>query len=148
MNQKIVIKVTFYHVIDNAAKIQLICSKAKDSFQLEKRLLIAVPTFDAAQYVESLLWRFPEESFMPHVIADTTTKEWIAITMQNKDNINQAPRLLNLCPLVPVLAHEMEEIYELYDETHPQKKELSEQRLREYQAKGFLVQSAKLKPTY
>ena len=85
---------------------------------------------------------------MPHVIADTTTKEWIAITMQNKDNINQAPRLLNLCPLVPVLAHEMEEIYELYDETHPQKKELSEQRLREYQAKGFLVQSAKLKPTY
>lgn len=148
MNQKTLKKVTFYHVKDNAAKIQLICSKAKDSFQLEKRLLITVPSFDAAQYVESLLWRFPEESFMPHVIADTTTKEWIAITMQNKDNINQAPRLLNLCPNVSPLSHEVEEIYELYDEAHPQKKELSEQRIREYQAKGFLVKSEKPNPTH
>jgi DNA polymerase-3 subunit chi len=142
MNQKTLAKVTFYRLKDNAAKIQLICTKAKESFQIEKRLLITVPSFEAAQYVESLLWRFPEESFMPHVIADTTTKEWIAITMQDKDNINQAPRLLNLCPLLSPLSNHVEEVYELYDETHPQKKELSEQRMRHYQALGFLVKFA------
>lgn len=142
MNQKAV-KVTFYHVQDNPSKIQLICAKAKEAFQLEKRLLIAVPSFDAAQYIESLLWRFHEESFMPHVIADTTTKEWIAITMQDKDNVNQAPSLLNLCPLFSSLALKVEEVFEFYDESHPQKKELSEQRRRYYQANGFLITSVR-----
>ena len=59
---------------------------------------------------------------MPHVISDTTTKEWIAITMQNKDNINQAPRLLNLCPAFPPLAKTVDDVYEVYDESTPQKK--------------------------
>ena len=139
MTQKPFPKVTFCRVKDNGAKIHLICTKAKESYQLEKRLLIAVPSFEAAQYVETLLWRFPEESFMPHVIADTKTKEWIAITMQDKENINQAPRLLNLCPAFTPLSHLVEEVYELYDETHPQKMKLSEERMQQYESKGFTI---------
>jgi DNA polymerase-3 subunit chi len=139
MNNKKLARVTFYRVKDNGAKIQLICTKAKEAFQVEKRLLIAVPSFEAAQFVESLLWRNPEDSFMPHVISDTTTKEWIAITMQNKDNINQAPRLLNLCPAFTPLSNTVEDVYELYDESTPQKKELSDQRIRDYQANGLAV---------
>lgn len=130
-------KVTFFKVKDNAAKIQIICAKAKEVFTLEKRLLITVPSFDAAQYIEALLWRIPEESFMPHVIADTTTKEWIAITMQDQQNVNQASRLLNLCPNISSITEGIDEIFEFYDETHPQKKELSDKRLSHYQSKGF-----------
>lgn len=134
-------KVIFYRVSSPSAKLQVIASKAKEAFHQEKRLLITVPSFEAAQYVESLLWRVPEESFMPHVIADTATKEWIAITIQDKDNVNQAFRLLNLCPTTSALCEKMEEIYELYDETHPQKLEQSKQRLQHYQEKGFAVQT-------
>lgn len=135
------VKVTFYHVKDNGAKIQLICTKAQEAFYQGKRLLIAVPNLQAAQYIEALLWRSPEESFMPHVIADTPTSEWIAITLQEQHNVNQAARLLNLCPNPSPLYQQVEEVYDLYDETHPQKSELSQQRLRFYQSKGLQIKS-------
>ncbi len=102
-------------------------------------MLITVPNLQAAQYVDSLLWRLPEESFVPHVISDTPTSEWIAITMQEQHNVNQAVRLLNLCTTPTALYQHVEEIYDLLDETHSQKLELSQQRLRFYQAKGFTV---------
>jgi DNA polymerase III subunit chi len=131
--------IAFYRVKDNLAKIQLICGKAQEAFAQEKRLLIAVQTFEAAQYVEALLWRIPPESFIPHTISDTTTSEWIAITMQDQLNVNHAPRLLNLCPTASALYQAVEEVYELYDESHPQKIELSQKRARFYQEKGLLV---------
>lgn len=126
---------------DNSAKIHLICTKAQEAFKQEKRLLIVVPNFQAAQYIETLLWRNPPESFMPHVIVDTSTVEWIAITMQEEHNVNQAPRLLNLCSIPSPLYSQVEEIYEIYDETLPQKTELSQQRLRYYQDKGLLIKT-------
>lgn len=131
-------KIIFYRVKDNSAKIQLICTKAQEAFKHEKRLLIVVPNFQSAQYVEGLLWKVPPESFMPHVIVDTSTAEWIAITMQDQHNVNQASRLLNLCTTFSPLYQQVEEIYELYDETLPQKAELSQQRLNDYQAKGLI----------
>lgn len=96
---------------------------------------------EAAQYIDALLWRLPEESFIPHVIANTSTLEWIAITTQEQHNINQASRLLNLCPAASALYQQVEEIYDLFDESHPQKIELSQQRLRFYQAKGLIVKT-------
>jgi DNA polymerase-3 subunit chi len=131
-------------VKDNSAKIHLICTKAQEAFKQEKRLLIAVPNFQAAQYIEALLWRVPAESFMPHVVADTPTSEWIAITMQEQHNVNQAIRLLNLCSIPSALHQQVAEVYELYDETHPQKTKLSEQRLQFYQSKGLLVKVERL----
>ncbi len=133
-------KITFYQIKDNTAKIQFICAKAHEAFQHEKRLLITVPTLQAAQYVDALLWRIPEESFIPHVITDFSTPEWIAITLQDKQNVNQATRLLNLCSELPALYQQMEEIYEIYDETHPQKVACSKQRLDQYQAHGLTIQ--------
>lgn len=117
----------------------MICTKAHEAFKQEKRLLIAVPNFQAAQYVETLLWKVPAESFIPHVVADTSTSEWVAITMQEQHNVNQAARLLNLCPTPSTLYQQISEVYEFYDETHPQKAELSQQRLQLYQSKGILV---------
>jgi DNA polymerase III subunit chi len=139
MENKPSIKVTFYLVKDNHSKIQLICDKAQEAFRQEKRLLIAVPTFQAAQYIDALLWRLPEESFIPHVIADTPTSEWIAITLQEVENVNKAVHLLNLCPMPTSLYQQVEEIYDLFDETHPEKRELSQQRFQFYQSKGLIV---------
>lgn len=132
-------KLTFYRVKDNGAKIQLICAKAQDAFRKEKRLLIAVPNMEAAKYVDTLLWKLADESFMPHLISDVQSKEWIVITLQDQENVNDAPHLLNLCTVASPLYQFVEEVYELYDETHPQKLELSQQRMRLYQSKGFQV---------
>lgn len=117
----------------------MVCAKAQEAIQHEKRLLIAVPNLQAAQYIDTLLWNSPAESFIPHIIAETPTAEWIAITMQESQNINQAVRLFNLCPSPSALYQYVDEIYELYDESHPQKIELSQQRISFYESKGINV---------
>lgn len=133
-------KAVFFRVKNNTDKIHLICMKAQEAYMQEKRLLIAVPNLQAAQYIDALLWRMPEESFIPHAIIDFPTSEWIAITQQDQCNVNQAPRLLNLCLTPTPLYGQVEEIFEILDETHPEKAELSQKRLRFYEEKGLFIQ--------
>lgn len=132
-------KVIFYRVKDNASKLGWISAKAREAYDHEKRLLIVVPNLQAAHYVDSLLWRMPEESFIPHVVTDMPTIEWVAITLQEQSNVNQATRLLNLCSGPTPLYGQMEEIFEIFDETSADKAALSQQRLRYYQEKGVSV---------
>jgi len=126
-------------VKDNTTKIRLICDRAQAAFKLEKRLLIVVPNFQAAEYVDTLLWKMPSESFLPHTIVDTSTIEWIAITMQENFNVNQAVHLLNLSPAPSALTQQVEEIFELFDETSPEKTKLSQEKLKGYQSMGLTV---------
>ncbi len=128
-------RVIFYEVTQNNVKLAFICQKAVEAFSQEKKLLITVPNLQAAQYVDDLLWRFSEESFIPHVVTDHPTAEWVAITLQNHINVNGAVRLLNLCPTPPPLFQEVVEIYEFYDKTDGQKAELSQKRYQFYEEK-------------
>lgn len=133
-------KVCFYHMKDNSSKIQFICTKAQEAFQKEKRLLITVSNIQAAEYIDALLWRSPLDSFMPHMITNSATSEWVAITMQEQENVNQATHLLNLCSNVPSLYQQVDEIYELYDETNPQKLDLSLQRMHFYEQSNLQIE--------
>ncbi|CUI16461.1 Conserved hypothetical protein [Candidatus Protochlamydia naegleriophila] len=132
-------KIIFYRVKDNQAKIRFICTKAQEALNQEKRLLILVPNPEAGHYIDTLLWRQPEEDFLPHVFTQSSTMEWIAITTQEGANLNQADLLLNLCSHSVQTYQPYHEIYELYDETHPQKLESSKQRLKDYLDKGLFV---------
>jgi DNA polymerase-3 subunit chi len=132
------VQVSFYHIKDNQSKINLICTKAKESILLEKKLLILVGTQEAGQYIDSLLWRLPEESFIPHLFTQNITDEWIAITMQS-NNINQAPIVLNL-QLSPIsFFHEFEEIIEFYDETSSDKTLSSQTKIKFYKSKNINI---------
>lgn len=102
-------------------------------------MLIAVPSLEAAQYVDLLLWRHPEESFIPHVLTSHPTQEWIAITVQPTLNLNKAQVLFNLCTNIPSISDEMDYIYEIFDETQTDKNLLSQERMGTYQSKGYIV---------
>lgn len=127
------VQASFYRIKDNPSKLELICSKAKEAIDQEKKLLILVGTLEAGQYIDALLWRKPEESFIPHLFTQNSTNEWIAITM-HQSNINQAPRVLNLQLNAISFFQEFEEIIELYDETTPEKIKFSKDRLKYYQS--------------
>lgn len=131
--------IIFHKVKDNPGKIRFICTKALEALNKEKRLLILVPTPEAGHYIDTLLWRQPEEEFLPHIFTQSSTTEWIAITTQEGANLNQAALLLNLCSHSVQLYQPYQEIYELYDETHPQKLESSKQRAKDYQDRGLFV---------
>lgn len=136
------VKVTFIRIKNNAGKLDFICSKALESIEQEKRLLILVGSQEAGLYIDALLWKKPEEGFIPHLFTAQTNAEWIAITMEQR-NINQAAWILNLHPQVVSFAHECEEIYEIFDETSPDKAAQSQQRLNAYRSMGAFVSPMK-----
>ncbi len=129
-------RIIFYKIRDNSAKINLICSKVKESMEHEKRLLILVATKEAGEYLDALLWKKPIEGFYPHIFTQETTTEWIAITQQLA-NINQASCLLNLGTQPVIFFQEFEEIYELEDLTSAEKANQSKERLNHYQLQGI-----------
>ena len=110
-------QVTFYRVKDNQSKLSIICTQAKEAFNKSKKLLIIAPSFQAAQFIDTLLWRHPAESFLPHVISDTMTNEWIAITIQDQANVNQASVLFNLRSTATPLLNGIQHICEFFDES-------------------------------
>lgn len=105
-------------------------------------ILIVVPNQEAAVFIDQLLWKRPEESFLPHVIASSPIKERVVITTR-KENLNKARVLFNLCPEACPFANEFEEVYELHDETQADKLELSQKRRDTYVAAGYEIRDRK-----
>lgn len=123
--------ILFIPVSDNAAKLKIICDVVSTQFLAEKSILIAVPSQQAALYVDALLWRLPEESFIPHQICEAYTKERCVIATK-PFNWNKATVLLNLCTDACPIFEEFEFVYELWDQTDPTKAELSAKRKAAY----------------
>lgn len=132
--------VTFISVHDNAQKLDAIYYVVQKHFMNEESIHIAVPNAEAAEYVDNLLWRYPPESFIPHVVTMNATEEKIVISTK-EENLNRATILLNLCTAPPAHFREFKIIYELHDETHPSKTELSRQRKTFYGTQNCVVAS-------
>lgn len=132
-------KVLFLKIKDNSTKLQKICQLANEIVNQEKRLLITVPSEEAAKYIDALLWRMPEESFLPHSIVSSPSKDFVAITLIKTENFNQAHCLLNLCMEISPIFHQFETVYELLDETDLKKTQQCQNKFQEYKAKGVVV---------
>ncbi len=94
-------------------------------------MLITVSGHEAAKYIDDLLWRMPEESFLPHSIIDSPSNEHIAITLSH-ENLNNASILFNLQTAPFAMFEQFSTLYEFYDESQPAKAELSQQRMKAY----------------
>lgn len=134
------ITVIFHQVSTNAAKLMTICTHVKESFEAGQRVLIHVPTIEAATYIDQLLWRSPEESFIPHSIHSQPTQDHIIIAINPSQNLNQAQICWNLAPAIPSIANQFMTIHEFLDETDPVKSQLSLQRQAAYQQIGYNCQ--------
>lgn len=129
-------KIFFYRVKTNPAKLMTICHKVKEAFMSDQRILIAVPSADAAAYIDQLLWRMPEESFIPHLIAANPTADRVVIAINPTKNLNKAQVLLNLSSTISPISKEFSLIHELFDETDGAKAMLSNQRQNDYRQMG------------
>lgn len=138
MDEEIGKKVYFLRVTDAATKLNSICQVTHRHYNKKETILIAVPSQEAAVYLDQLLWRQPNDSFLPHVISEVPTQELVVITTSSA-NVNQAKIVINLCPAIPVNLGEYSIIYDLLDLTHPTKEQLSHKRQSAYQALGYEI---------
>ncbi len=128
--------IIFIKVADNKTKIGHLCDRIKTYFQIGERILVTVSVHEAASYIDDLLWRYPEDSLLPHHIIYTPSNERVAIAL-TRENLNNATALFSLLPEAYPQFEQFATVYEFYDETHPSKAELSKQRLTAYPTHTF-----------
>lgn len=125
-------KIIFYQVKDSSSKLSKICQTALQHFSQKEPLLILVPDQAALDFVDALLWKYPEESFLPH---GTDSKDLITIGTKYFDGVRF---LFNLCP-DPISFTDVYTIYELEDLTSPAKAEASQSRYTYYRQKEYPI---------
>ncbi len=133
-------RVIFFQVREIAAKLKMISATAQSHFDKKEHFLILVEDAKAQEFVDELLWKTPETSFLPHVASDEKTHELISIT-KTKNNVNDAKVAFNLCSTPLLITPPFRLIYELEDLTHPNKNKLSSLRFDAYKAAHFLIES-------
>lgn len=133
-------RVVFFQVKDTSTKLSKICQTALSHFEKKEPMVILAPNQTAIEFIDALLWRFPEESFLPHSISDHPGTELITITSV-LENLDQASRIFNLTNHPIFFKETIKIIYELEDFTSPEKKQLSEQRYLAYRKAGHLISS-------
>ena len=124
-------QVIFLNTPTPNAKIERLIAALQDHYLRGERSLVLVPNQEAAQFLDALLWKAPEESFMPHQIVQGASNSPIAISLTTQ-NHNNASMLLNLQSEVPSFWNAFATVYELMDGTHPNKLQAAQSRLQHY----------------
>ena len=131
-------RITFLKVATNQEKLVTITKIVERHFDLAQNILISTPNDQVSNYIDQLLWRLSEESFVPHTIATTSCQDAVIIT-STSENLNQATVLINLCPTSHPSFNDFSIVYELYDLTHPEKEASSKARHESYLQSNFKV---------
>ncbi|MBX9745035.1 MAG: DNA polymerase III subunit chi [Chlamydiales bacterium] len=140
MSSELPTRVVFFQVRENRTKLQRIAEMAGTHFEKRDPFLIFVEDQKAQIFVDELLWKLPETSFLPHLATDDGTKELLVIT-KSKININQAKIAFNLCSTPLLIQGPFRIIYDFEDLSSPTKKELSSLRFNAYKQAHYLIEA-------
>ncbi len=130
-------KVIFLEVHDSSAKLLHLCRIAERHFTAKEPLQILVPDKAALEFVDALLWRLPEESFLPHATSEIPTQELVVITTE-RAILNSALALFNLATSA-FLDHPVKTVYDFDDHSSPEKKQASQHRYLAYRQAGLPI---------
>lgn len=131
--------VSFLTVKDNLSKISRVCGLVKHLFQQEKKTIVYVPSIEIAKYIDAMLWKHPENSFLPHKISNQACDETIIISTVDTP-LKNVTSLINLSTGIHPHFQHFSTIYELYDTSHPTKEAQAKQRFEEYKQKNVTPQ--------
>ncbi len=122
-------EVIFFQVKDTQTKLQAICNLAQSCLENKEPLLILVQDKASLEFINNLLWRYPEESFLPHGLE----REGQCIILAEESAAPEMPPvILNLCREARTNLEGIKKIYELEDLTSLEKEEAAKKRYKAY----------------
>lgn len=133
------IRATFFQVKSDQTKKQKLIQIAEEYFEKKEPLLFKAPHQKALEYLDLLLWRLPQDSFLPHVVQDTPCDDLIVLTA-SEENPNRSRSLFNLTT-EPILNpdHFFTHIYEFEDLSSTHKNKLAQDHYRAYKEQGYTI---------
>lgn len=135
-------QIIFIPVASAQQKIEAIHKCRVDCFQRKETLLFIAPDRPAAEFLDHLLWKQPEETFIPHSLLEKSSDASIGITW-HPINLNNAITIFNLSS-TPLLSTKCKRIYELEDLSSLEKKALYQKRYQAYREENFPISSLNL----
>lgn len=133
-------RVVFFQVQDSASKLKKIIECAQHHFERKEPILFLVEDARSQEFVDELLWKLPETSFLPHIASDSPVSDLVAIS-KAKTNVNQARAAFNLCATPLLIEGPFRIIYEFEDLTSPAKKNLSSIRFDAYKQARYAIEA-------
>ncbi len=133
-------KAVFFQIKDVKSKVIKLIQTALYHFQKKEPIIIFVNDSISETFVDEILWKQPLESFLPHVVSQESSSDFIVITKTDK-NLNNAHFIFNLCPQIPMIDKTFKTIYDYDDLTSQKKQELSKKRFDDYRNMGFVIES-------
>lgn len=129
-------KVCLIRVETVQEKLAQICATVTHHFHRGERWLLLADHQRSIDYIDELLWRFPADSFLPHVATDQPVHEPIVLTTR-QENLNRATVAFSFLTSPPRLINGIHTLFDLDDQTTPEKGRASLKRREEYVRNGF-----------
>jgi len=132
-------RVTFFQVTNDQMKRTRIVSIAHEYFEKKQPLLFKLPHKKALEYLDLLLWRIPQDSFLPHLIKDSPCSDLIVLT-SSEENPNKARSVFNLTG-EPITNPVFTSIYTFEDLSSTEKNTVAQQHYHAYKSLGYKIVS-------
>ncbi len=126
------VQVCYFTVADAKTKVKILTQIATNHFLKKEKIQILVPDLKTLDFVDSLFWKEPAESFLPH-----SSQEEDFVTLSTEPTSSSI--VFNLCSSPYPSSETLKTLYELEDISHPQKKAVFEHKFLEYQKRGWIV---------
>ena len=140
-------KVDFYilNSSGNSYRNRFACRLTEKAFRLNYSILIKTPNQKVSNEIDTLLWTFRHESFLPHeIVDDNTSKTESPITVSHsKKNPIAADLLINLSEAIPKEHKKISRIAEIVISDDEAIKK-SRQRYIEYRETGHTIKHHKI----
>jgi len=133
-------KVVFFKILNVKDKLIKIIQTTMCHFEKKEKFLIQVSDDISLKFIDDLLWKYPKESFLPHIIANEKSDDFVVIT-KTKKNINESSYMFNLSQDILEIDKSFKIIYDFDDCTSKEKQINSQKRFEMYQRANFIVES-------
>lgn len=123
---------------DDDARWHFACRLVEKAWRLGNRLLIHTANSDVGQTIDTLLWTYRADSFLPHAILPASQHSPVHIGWDNNSG-NHHDLLINLGDNIPGFFSRFERVAEIVCQ-QPQQLAASRERYRFYRERGYALQ--------
>jgi DNA polymerase-3 subunit chi len=132
-------RVTFYVLAEpgSDARLKFACRLVEKAFAQEHRVLVRCPSPEAAGEFDELLWRFSDQSFVPHeIVAPGESCAAPVVVCADDAPHRAADVLVNLADVVPEGFLGFSRVAEILDASEDCRS-AGRERFRQYRARGI-----------
>lgn len=133
-------RIILIQVKDAHTKLLELTKTAELHFEKKEPMIFFVEDDKALSFLDELLWKFPQISFLPHVTTESPIQEYLVIT-KIKKNLNQAKIAFNLCPTPLLIDGGFKIVYDFEDLSSPSKKNFSQMRYSAYRNANYFIEA-------